>query len=54
MTNNPYRVIFESLPFEDAIEFSIKYARNKVGAEIAEFEYIRTVKKWIKVVLERE
>lgn len=28
--NNPYKVIFESLPFDDAVDFSITYAKNKV------------------------
>ena len=29
--NNPYKVIFESLPFDEAVEFSVRYAKNKVG-----------------------
>lgn len=31
MDNNPYRVVFQSLPFDEAIEFSIKYAKKKVS-----------------------
>lgn len=34
MDNNPYRVVFQSLPFDEAIEFSIKYARNKLKKEL--------------------
>jgi len=36
MENNPYRVVFASLPFEEAIEFSIKYAMNKVDKFVDE------------------